>query len=160
MAEQVLVTDAEAVTERRSRKKLVIGLVLLLVLGGVAAAALTGMLPGTGVDGDVAAAPAPPVEGAVVDVADMTASVGGDQPGYVRFGFAAVLVQDADQAAVSSRFALLKDAALTEISQTSLSALRTPEGIDALRAALTARAHGIYPDGEVLRIVLTDLLIQ
>ena len=162
MAEQVAVADAvtETPAPRRGRKKLLIVVLLLLVVA-VAAGALTGMLPGFGGGGqDATATPAAPVEGAVVDVADMTASVGGDQPGYVRFGFAAVLAEGADQTAVAARFALLKDAALTEISRTSLPALRTPDGIEALRAALTARAHEIYPDGEVIRIVLTDLLIQ
>jgi flagellar FliL protein len=138
----------------KSRKKLVIIALLVVVLGAAAGVFLLGGSDAEGTE------PAAPVEGEVVDVAVMTTSVAGEAGTYVRVGFAAVLVEGTAAADVEAKFPLLEDAALSAASSFSGAQLRTQEGQDGLRAALTTAAGDIWPDGEVLRIVLTELLVQ
>lgn len=155
-----LPAQADATGGSPGRKRLVMVVGALLV--AVAVGWYLGLIPPGG--GEAAAEdavePAPVVEGAVVDVAELMTSIGGDQPGYAQVGFAVVLDSTADPAAVETRFPLLRDAALSEISALTPTVLRTRDGHDVLRAALTDRAQEIWPDGEVVRVVLTSLLIQ
>lgn len=144
------VTEQGASPNRRKRL-LLVGAVILLVVAGIAFFVLRG-----GED----AGDKPPADGPVVEVAQMTANLAGSQVHYVRFGFAAVLRDGLVAADVEGRFPLLKDAALTEVQTLSAEVLRTPEGIDELRRRLTDRAAGVYPDGQVLRVVLTELVVQ
>jgi flagellar protein FliL len=104
------------------------------------------------------AAPPPP-EGEIIEVAEMTANL--SQSGrYARVTFAVVLREGADAAAVEASFPLLQDAALTTLSGLSADDLRGPEGVGELRAELTDAARRLHPDGDVSRVVLTDLVIQ
>lgn len=155
--DESVVAATDTASSGARRRLLVAGVaVVVAVLGS-----LSGLVPGLdAIRPPADGAPAAPLEGAVVDVASLTASIGAADPGYVRLGFAAVLAEGTDPSSVEARFPLLKDAALTELSRRSLTDLRTPEGMDQLRAALTERARRTYPDGEVVRIVLTELLIQ
>lgn len=149
--------EAEAPGGGRSRRKLlIVGLVVVLAAAGVGYVVFGGA-------GEANAAPEEvvPTEGAVVPLEPMTASIGGGAtPGYVRLGIALVLATDVLPADVSDRFPLVQDAALSELSHYDPQRLRTPEGIADLRATLSKRARAIYPDGEVLRVVFTELLVQ
>lgn len=142
---------AEEASPGRGRKLLlVLGVVLL-----VAAAAWWLFLRGGGED-----EPTEPEEGLVVEVAQMTVNLAGDDFHYVRFAFALVLTDGTAPAEVEARFPLLKDAALSVAQSFTETELRTPEGTDRLRAELTRRAHDVYPEGLVLRAVLTEMLVQ
>lgn len=157
MADTVAVTAPAA---RSGKRKLV---VVMLVVAAVAAGTLGGRLLFAGDPADpgeaVEAAPTP-VEGEVVTVAELTASLGGSGAHYARVEFGAVLADTATAAAVEPRFPLLKDLALTTVMGFEPDELRTVAGADRLREELTARAAEVFPDGEVLRIVLTELLVQ
>lgn len=142
--------DEQPAARSRRKRVLLVGLVLLVL-------ATVGVFV---VRGGEAASGEPPPDGPVVEVAQMTANLAGSQVHYVRFGFAAVLRDGAVAADVEGRFPLLKDAALTEVQTLSAEVLRTPEGIEELRRRLTDRASGVYPDGQVLRVVLTELVVQ
>jgi len=83
-----------------------------------------------------------------------------DDGALARVGFALVLAEGADSAAVGNRIQLLQDAALTTISQFTSAELRSTEGLDRLRGELTTRAHEIWVDGEVVRVVLTEVIVQ
>lgn len=136
---------------RRSRRKL---LLIGIVLGAIAVAVAMTLLRGGEEEPEV------PVDGPVVEVSQMTANLAGSQMQYVRFGFAAVLREDVVGPDVEGRFPLLQDAALSEVQALPADVLRTPEGLQQLRDQLTSRAQDVYPDGEVLRIVLTELVVQ
>ena len=139
------------------RRRIVVLAAVVLIAGGGGYAATTLLSP------PAAAAPAPaptPVEGAVVEVAEMTATLAGEVPHLARVGFAVVLAEGVDAAVVEPRFALLKDAAVSELARSSAGVLITPEGVDDLRERLSQRAVATYPDGEVLRVVLTQLVVQ
>lgn len=153
VAELTETPSAEAQTAPRRRRKLVVAVVAAVVAIAPAGFFLLGGSGGEDPD-------APAVEGPIVEVASMTANLAGPEVHYVRFGFAAVLSAEVVAADVEGRFPLLRDAALSEAGTLSAEHLRSPEGVEELRSRLTARAQGIYPDGQVLRVVLTELLVQ
>lgn len=105
-------------------------------------------------------APAPaPEEGAVVTIGEMTASLAGGG-NYARVELAAVANAEVDAGSLEARFPLMRDQALSVLMGFSAERLRTVEGADELRSALTERAQVVWEDQQVLRVVLTDLLVQ
>lgn len=158
MATALKEMSESAGTQPPPRKHRRVRLVLLVVVVLAAAGAVSVFVLGGGSDAEEV--PEAPVEGAVVDVAQMTANLAGPQVHYVRLGFAAVLAEGLVAGDVDGQFPLLKDAALSELGLLSPAQLLTPEGVEELRARLSERARTIYPDGEVLRVVLTELVVQ
>lgn len=149
-------TATDPGTPPRTRRKLVLAVlaVVLLLTGGGAAVLLLGG------EAEAEETAPPPADGPVVPVADMTATLAGPGIHYAKVAFSAVLTTGADEALVASRFDLLRDAAITELSTISADHLRTTAGMEELRARLSDRAGALYPDGEVLRVVLTELIVQ
>lgn len=143
--------DTEAPPRRRRGRVLVLLPVLLAVAGAVWFLFLRG---------GEEEPPAEPEEGQVVEVAQMTVNLAGDDLHYLRFAFALVLAPDVAGPDVEPRYPLVKDAALSVAQSFTQQELRTPEGTERLRSELTARAQEVYPDGLVLRVVLTELLVQ
>ena len=128
-------------------------LLLAVGLATVAAVASWALLPGEDPDAE-------PEEGAILEVAHLTANLGGENLRYARVGFAVVAAADVENAEVERRFPLRQDAAISQIGSMTPEDLHGEEGIDRLREALTERAREIYPDGEVLRVAITELLVQ
>jgi flagellar FliL protein len=102
----------------------------------------------------------PVVEGEVLDVGVLVVNLNDSSYGYARVGLAVVTAEGSDAEHLTSRLALLKDAAISEISHYKGSELASPKGQNKLRDQLTEQAHEIYHDGEVIRVVLTELVIQ
>lgn len=147
---------AAAVTpaEKGGKKK------LLLIVGGVvvlAAVALFFLKPADA--SSEPATPPAPVPGEVVEVGQMTVNLA-DASRYARVSFSLMLVEGAAADQVAAQYPLLKEAVLFEVSKLTAEQVRTTGGLDALAKALTERAQEIYPDGEVLRVVLTEMLVQ
>jgi flagellar basal body-associated protein FliL len=149
----------ELVAEPRKRGRLLLVIVTVAVVAGVAVGAALYLLVLSGGEAE-ATDPPPVVEGAVVDVAEMTLNLAGPQMHYARLSLAAVLAEKADEGKVQLRFPLLKDAVISEVGTFSAEVLRTPEGVEQLRQRLSERAVALYPEGEVLRIVFTELVVQ
>jgi len=101
-----------------------------------------------------------PVEGAVIEVDEMTVTLSDDPVRYARLKFAVVLPEGGDSAAVGDRVPVLKDAVLDVVSAYTAAELVGPDALATLREQLTAQAHTVYTDGEVLRVVLTEVLVQ
>jgi flagellar protein FliL len=145
--------EALAVQPAKGRKRLVaiIAAVVLLAAGAAGGFLLLGgPAEGQEVAGD----------GAIVHVAEMTANLGGERVAFAKLSFSAVLAEGVDPAAVAERFPIVTDVAITELSTLTPEHLRTTAGMDELRSRLSARAGEIYPDGEVRRFVLTELVVQ
>ena len=86
---------------------------------------------------------------------------GGEDPvRYARITFAVVLPEGGDSTVVGDKMPLLKDGVLDVVAGLTAADLVGSSGLDELRASLTAKALEIYPDGEVLRVVLTEVLVQ
>ena len=128
-------------------------LLIAVALAAIAAVATSVLLPGEDADAE-------PEEGAILEVAQLTANLGGEELRYARVGFAVVAAADVETSEVERRFPLLQDAAISQIGAMTPEELHGEEGIDRLREALTERAREIYPDGEVLRVAITELLVQ
>ena len=141
----------------KRRKLLLVTVVLVVLLAGIGAFTV---LSGGSAEAEAPQTEPPAEDGAVLDVAEMTVTLAGPEIHYAKVSFAAVLGVEADEAAVTARFPLLRDAAITELSTMAAEHLRTTAGMDELRQRLTGRAHGLYPDGAVDRVVLTELVVQ
>jgi flagellar FliL protein len=134
------------------RKLIVIVLVLLVAIGGGAAKFLLGS--------DADEGEAEVVEGVVVPLEPLTTTTGTATLSHARVALALVLVEGADEVTVMERAPLLQDALLREVATMNADQLRSSEGSDQLRVALTAHAQEVWPEGEVLRVILTELLVQ
>ncbi|HEX7098640.1 MAG TPA: flagellar basal body-associated FliL family protein [Acidimicrobiia bacterium] len=112
--------------------------------------------------GGASAAPPPttqPAEGEVVEVGVLTVTLPGPDAHYARVGLAVVLVEGVTEDAVAGRFPLVKDAAISILAGKTPDDFRTPAGLERLRRELSGIAQEIYPDGEVLRVVLTEAIV-
>lgn len=148
----------EQAEESGGRRWVLIAAVALVVVALAGAAAYWFLLRGEAEEG--AAAVEEVEEGLVVEVAQMTANLADDDLRYARVSFAVVLAEDVELGAVEGQFPLLQDAALDEIARMHTDELSSADGVADLRQRLTERAHDIYDDGEVVRVVLTELIIQ
>lgn len=144
----------EPTSGRKGRRRLLLIVLLLAVVAGAAAWFVVG--PGAGAE----AAADEVVEGTVVPLPPLTTTTGTAAPSHARVALGLVLVEGADEAVVTARTPLLQDALLREIAEVDGDRLRSAAGSDELRQNLTAHAQAIWPDGEVLRVVLTELLVQ
>jgi len=157
MADTMTQADAAPAPAPAPRRR---RLLLLLLAAGLAVAG-AGLAFGPWGGGDGAVDEHETVaDGEVVVVGGMTTSLGGDTQAYARVELAVVLRPDADRTTVEPRFPVLRDAALTVIMSFRPSELRTVEGAERLRVELTDRAQQVWPDGEVLRVLVTDLVVQ
>lgn len=155
MADTLAVPMPADAPSRGGRLKVVLAGVAVLAL--LAIAAKTFLLPGAAAE---PGPPPPPEEGQVVTIGQMTTSLAGGGTHYARVELAAVANATADAAGLEARFPLMRDQALTVLMGFTADQLRSVEGADALRDALTERAQVVWEDDQVLRIVLTDLLVQ
>jgi flagellar protein FliL len=100
------------------------------------------------------------VEGAVIEAEEMTVNLADPSPRYARLRFAVVLPPGGDSASVGERFPLLKDRVLDVMSQFTAAQLLAPGGLDEVRTELTAESQEVWPGGAVLRVIVTELLVQ
>ena len=145
-------------TPKKGKGKLygIIGAVVVLGLGGYM------FLGGGGAEEDPEAATTTTVavEGAVIEADEMTVNLADSETRYARIRFGVVLPLDGDSTTVGERFPIMKDAVLTVVSQFTAGDLLGTGGIDSLRSQLTDKAFEVWPDGEVLRVVITEVLVQ
>lgn len=136
----------------------------LIIIGAVVIALAAGggffFLGGDKAEASVVEEPAEPVEGPVIEGDQMTVNLADEESRYARLTFAVVLAAEADSGAVGERMPLLKDAILDAVAGYKAADLRAPGALDDLRAAFTERAQDVYADGSVLRVVITELLVQ
>lgn len=155
---------AEETEEKQGGKKKLVLIVVpvVLLVAGAGFFLMGGSDDATAEEAEPAATEV--AEGEVIDIGKMTVSLSGlgesGQLRYARVGLAVVLSETADSALVGTRISLIQDAAISVIAEMSADELRTGDGMNALRQELTTEAHEIYPDGDVVRVVLTELIVQ
>lgn len=142
--------EDEVQPPRRLRRLL---LVVLVLIGGAAAAGY--LLLGGGDEVEP-----PEVDGEIVTLEPMTTTVGESSMHHARVAVAVVLSEGEDPTLVEDRSALLQDALLRELARMDGAEVRSAEGSDALRAALTEEAKEIWGEAVIRRVVLTELLIN
>ena len=137
-----------------------------IIIGGVVVLAAVGyfMFGGSSAPEEEMAAEVDmePVEGEVIDIGNMTIVLAddGDTLRYARIGLAVVMSEMGDSGVVGTRVSLIQDAAITVISEMTTDELRGAAGARAAREALTQRVLEIFPDGDVVRVVLTEMILQ
>ncbi len=146
--------DEEAPPKRRSKVRL-IAVLLVVALAAAGGLKMTVLSPSEAATEEVV-----PEEGEIVAIGEMTTSLAGGGSHYVRVQLAAVLNATADPTAAEERFPLMRDRALGVLMGFTADELRTVEGAERLRTTLTQEAQTVWDDDQVLRIVLTDLLVQ
>lgn len=104
--------------------------------------------------------PAPPADGEVVVLPSLTTTTGSATLRHARISMGIVLVEGQDPDVLGLRAPLLQDALLREIALMDADTLRSGEGSDQLRRALTADAIDIWGEEVVRRVILTELLVQ
>jgi flagellar FliL protein len=101
-------------------------------------------------------------EGVLVSLEEIIASLRSEGSGknYVRTSIS-VEVRDEEMALViEERLAQLRDSVIMTVSQRTAAELTTPEGTKALREELTERLAEHLPEGALLNIYFSDLVIQ
>ncbi len=151
--------DAEE-GKKGGKKKLIIGVVGLVAVAGGAYFFLLGGGGGEPVDPEAATTTTVVVEGAVIEAGQLTVNLADEETRYARLNFAVVLAMGADSAVVGERIPLLQDAALSVLTGYTSADLLAADGLDRLRGELSESALEIYADGEVLRVVLTEVIVQ
>jgi flagellar FliL protein len=150
--------QTEETTEKGGGKKKLVMIVVPVIV--VIAAAAGFFLRG----GDTAEAAVPTtipvVEGDVIEVDTMTVNLIGEEGRYARVGFAVVLDSMAESGAVGKKMPLMRDATLTVMTGFNSAELQTAAGMERLRQELSEAVVAIFPDGEVIRAVLTELIVQ
>jgi flagellar basal body-associated protein FliL len=152
--------EISAVDEEKKGKGKLIGIVVgVLVLLGVAYF----MFLGGGGDGSEDAGVTTTTviaDGPVIEVDEMTITLADDPVRYARLKFAVVLPEGGDTTVVGDRVPLLKDAVLGAISGYTVDQLVGVDALNTLRDQLTASALTVFTEGEVLRVVITEVLVQ
>ena len=155
MAEEI-VADEEAKKGGKGKLIGIIGGVLVLLFG-----VYTMFLSGGGGEEEAGVTTTTvPIEGPVIEVDEMTVTLTDIPIRYARLKFAVVLPEGADTAAVGDRLPVLKDGVLEVVSGYAAEDLMGPEALGMLRDELTAKALEVYDEGLVLRVVLTEVLVQ
>ncbi len=136
--------------------------IILMVVPALAVGAGLFFFLGGGGDAEAAAPTTtlPPVEGEVIEVDTLTVNLVGEEGRYARVGFAVVLTDLADSGAVAGKIPLMRDAALSIMTGFTSTELQSAEGMERLRQELSDALVALFPDGEVLRAVLTELIVQ
>ena len=148
---------AAADGEKGGKKKMV--MIVVPVLAVVGFMAKSTLLKGKAADAKEAK-PAAPVEGDIVDVGSLTVNLADVDKHYARVGIALVLNATAHSEEIVNKVPLLKDEAITKIGAHTSAELRTAEGQEKLREELKEATEHVWHEDEVLRVALTEILIQ
>ena len=155
MAKEIAAQEGEV--QKKGKGKL-IGIVLAVVLVAGVAAKFT-VLSG-GKAGKATATPAPaPTPGPVIDLGDLTINLA-EPSRYALVGLAVELGKTAKADTITAQMPLLKDASVRKLSGMSATTLLSQAGQDQVRAELTDQAQQIFGKDKIVRVLLTEVVVQ
>ncbi|MGH2734349.1 MAG: flagellar basal body-associated FliL family protein [Actinomycetota bacterium] len=146
----------ESAEEKSGGKKKIIIIVVALAVVGFGAKTFLLKSP----DAEAKPKKEKPVAGEVVDGGSLTVNLA--DSGYARVGLGLVLnALEGEHGAelVNAMLPMMKDAAITEISQRTSDELLAKHGKEELKKHLSEAAHEIYHEA-VLEVVLTEFIVQ
>jgi flagellar FliL protein len=101
-----------------------------------------------------------PKEGEVLVVETFTVNLEGDSGRFGRVGFGVVLKEGANAEEIKAKLPILKDAALSILAEYTPGTLSSAEGMASLREELSHAAHELIDEEEIIRVVLTEVVVQ
>ena len=146
---------------KKSGKGKLIGIVLAAMLVGGVGAKFTVLSGGkASKSGKATATPSPaPTPGPVIDLGDLTINLA-EPSRYALVGLAVELGKTAKPETITAQMPLLKDASVRKLSGISAAALLSLAGQDQVRAELTDQAQQIFGKDAIVRVLLTEVLVQ
>jgi len=155
MAKETAVAQ-EGEVKKKGKGKF-IGIVLAVVLAGVGAkfTVLSGGKAGKGTPTPAAT----PTPGPVIDLGDLTINLA-EQSRYALVGLAVELGKTANPETITAQMPLLKDASVRKLSGMSAATLLSQAGQDQVRAELTDQAQQIFGKDAIVRVLLTEVVVQ
>jgi flagellar basal body-associated protein FliL len=155
MANETAAPEGEV--KKKGKGKLVVIVVAAMLAGGVGAkfTVLSGGKPGT-----PKPTPTPtPSPGQVIDLGDLTINLA-EPSRYALVGLAVELGKKADPATITSQMPLLKDAGVRKLNGLSAATLLSSAGQDTVRTELTDQAQQIFGKDKIVRVLLTEVVVQ
>ena len=148
----------EGAAKKKGKGKLIAIVIAAMVVGGVGAKFT--VLSGGGKAGTPKPTPTPtPTPGQVIDLGDLTINLAEAQR-YALVGLAVELGKTADPATITTQMPLLKDAGVRRLSGIPAATLMSLAGQDQVRAELTDQAQQIFGKDKIVRVLLTEVLVQ
>ena len=147
----------EGEAKKKGKGKLVAIVVAAMLVGGVGAKFT---VLSSGKPGKPKPTPTPtPSPGQVIDLGDLTINLA-EPSRYALVGLAVELGKTADPATITSQMPLLKDAGVRKLNGMPAATLLSAAGQDQVRAELTDQAQQIFGNDKIVRVLLTEVVVQ
>jgi len=143
-----------AKAKKGGKLKLVVPVILLLGAGLAAKSLLLGS------PAQKAEAKPKKEEGVIVTMDPVTVNLADAGFHYARVGFGIVLTTTANSKQIEERLPLFKDEAIRTVGGFQSRVLKTVEGQDELRHRLTEVAFELYGEEQVVKVILTEIVVQ
>jgi flagellar basal body-associated protein FliL len=147
----------EGAAKKKGKGKLIAIVIAAMLVGGVGAkfTVLSGGKAGT-----PKPTPTPtPTPGPVIDLGDLTINLA-EPSRYALVGLAVELGKTADPATITTQMPLLKDAGVRKLNGLPAATLLSSAGQDTVRAELTDQAQQIFGKDKIVRVLLTEVVVQ
>jgi flagellar basal body-associated protein FliL len=148
----------EGAAKKKGKGKLIAIVIAAMLVGGVGAK-FTVLSSGKAGTPKPTPTPTPTPPGAVIDLGDLTINLA-EPSRYALVGLAVELGKTADPATITTQMPLLKDAGVRKLNGLSAATLLSAAGQEQVRAELTDQAQQIFGKDKIVRVLLTEVLVQ
>jgi flagellar basal body-associated protein FliL len=147
----------EGAAKKKGKGKLVAIVIAAMLVGGIGAKFT---VLSSGKAGTPKPTPTPtPTPGPVIDLGDLTINLA-EPSRYALVGLAVELGKTADPATITTQMPLLKDAGVRKLNGLPAATLLSSAGQDTVRAELTDQAQQIFGKDKIVRVLLTEVVVQ
>jgi flagellar basal body-associated protein FliL len=147
----------EGAAKKKGKGKLIAIVIAAMLVGGVGAKFT---VLSSGKAGTPKPTPTPtPTPGPVIDLGDLTINLA-EPSRYALVGLAVELGKTADPATITTQMPLLKDAGVRKLNGLPAATLLSSAGQDTVRAELTDQAQQIFGKDKIVRVLLTEVVVQ
>jgi flagellar basal body-associated protein FliL len=147
----------EGAAKKKGKGKLIAIVIAAMLVGGIGAKFT---VLSSGKAGTPKPTPTPtPTPGPVIDLGDLTINLA-EPSRYALVGLAVELGKTADPATITTQMPLLKDAGVRKLNGLPAATLLSSAGQDTVRAELTDQAQQIFGKDKIVRVLLTEVVVQ
>lgn len=152
------IAAAQEGTAKKKGKGKLIAIVAAAMLAGGVGAKFTVLSSGKASTPKPVTTPTP-TPGQVIDLGDLTINLA-EPSRYALVGLAVELGKTADPATITTQMPLLKDAGVRKLNGLPAATLLSQAGQDQVRAELTDQAQQIFGKDKIVRVLLTEVVVQ